>query len=428
MGSGLKVRELIQENASKLALPTDVDKSMSSLMFTPVFGTMTCGIFTHLSIYIMVVFGVPKETQPGENRVALNPDSVAQLVKLGVSVHIETNAGIASYFTDAAYEAAGATIQPSVFGSSDVVLKVAPPTLNEVKQLKSGSILISFLWAVQNRDIAEALRTQGVSALGMEAVPRITRAQNMDALSSMSSIAGYKAVLMAASHLGKYLPMMMTAAGTIAPAKCLILGAGVAGLQAIATARRLGAVVEAFDVRPAVKEQVESLGAKFVDVDLVPDDTETKGGYAKELSEENKKRQKDALAARVKAVDFVITTALIPGKPAPKLITKEMVESMAPGSVIVDLAAEQGGNCEVTVPGQTVSHHHVQVLGPLNIPSGMPLHASQLYSKNVLALLKLMIKDGAVSLDFSDEIIEQTTITHAGEWKSPTIKSLLGVA
>jgi len=422
------VRELIQENASKLALPTDVDKSMSSLMFTPVFGTMTCGIFTHLSIYIMVVFGVPKETQPGENRVALNPDSVAQLVKLGVSVHIETNAGIASYFTDAAYEAAGATIQPSVFGSSDVVLKVAPPTLNEVKQLKSGSILISFLWAVQNRDIAEALRTQGVSALGMEAVPRITRAQNMDALSSMSSIAGYKAVLMAASHLGKYLPMMMTAAGTIAPAKCLILGAGVAGLQAIATARRLGAVVEAFDVRPAVKEQVESLGAKFVDVDLVPDDTETKGGYAKELSEENKKRQKDALAARVKAVDFVITTALIPGKPAPKLITKEMVESMAPGSVIVDLAAEQGGNCEVTVPGQTVSHHHVQVLGPLNIPSGMPLHASQLYSKNVLALLKLMIKDGAVSLDFSDEIIEQTTITHAGEWKSPTIKSLLGVA
>lgn len=397
-------------------------------MFTPVFGTMPCGNFTHLSIYTMVVFGVPKETQPGENRVALNPDSVAQLVKLGVSVHIETNAGIASYFTDAAYEAAGATIAKSVLASSDVVLKVAPPTMEEVKQLKSGSILISFLWAVQNREIAEALRAQGVSAMGMEAVPRITRAQNMDALSSMSSIAGYKAVLLASTHLGKYLPMMMTAAGTIAPAKCLILGAGVAGLQAIATARRLGAVVEAFDVRPAVKEQVESLGAKFVEVDLVPDDTETKGGYAKELSAENKQRQKDALAARVKAVDFVITTALIPGKPAPKLITKEMVESMAPGSVIVDLAAEQGGNCDVTVPGQTISHQHVQVLGPLNIPSSMPLHASQLYSKNILALLKLMIKDGAVSLDFSDEIIEQTTITHAGEWKSPTIKSLLGVA
>jgi NAD(P) transhydrogenase subunit alpha len=377
----------------------------------------------------MVVFGVPKETQSGENRVALNPDSVSQLIKLGVSVQIETNAGIASYFTNEAYVAAGATIVDSVLSSSDVILKVAPPSVDEVKQLKSGSILISFLWAVQNRDIAEALRTQGVSALGMEAVPRITRAQKMDALSSMSSIAGYKAVLLASTHLGKYLPMMMTAAGTIAPAKCLILGAGVAGLQAIATARRLGAVVEAFDVRPAVKEQVESLGAKFVDVELEPEDMETKGGYAKELSEENKRRQKEALAARVKVSDFVITTALIPGKPAPKLITKEMVASMAPGSVIVDLAAEQGGNCELTEPGKTaITANHVQILGPLNIPSSMPLHASQLYSKNVFALVQLLVKDGAVTLDFTDEIIEQSTITHAGEWKSPTIKSLLGVA
>lgn len=390
---------------------------------------MQGGIIIHIKHLIMVVFGVPKETQSGENRVALNPDSVSQLIKLGVSVQIETNAGIASYFTNEAYVAAGATIVDSVLSSSDVILKVAPPSLDEVKQLKSGSILISFLWAVQNRDIAEALRTQGVSALGMEAVPRITRAQKMDALSSMSSIAGYKAVLLASTHLGKYLPMMMTAAGTIAPAKCLILGAGVAGLQAIATARRLGAVVEAFDVRPAVKEQVESLGAKFVDVELEPEDMETKGGYAKELSEENKRRQKEALAARVKASDFVITTALIPGKPAPKLITKEMVASMAPGSVIVDLAAEQGGNCELTEPGKTaITANHVQILGPLNIPSSMPLHASQLYSKNVFALVQLLVKDGAVTLDFTDEIIEQSTITHAGEWKSPTIKSLLGVA
>lgn len=390
---------------------------------------MRCGIIIHIKHLIMVVFGVPKETQSGENRVALNPDSVAQLIKLGVSVQIETNAGIASYFTNEAYIAAGATIANSVLGTSDVVLKVAPPSLNEVRQLKSGSILISFLWAVQNRDIAEALRTQGVTAMGMEAVPRITRAQKMDALSSMSSIAGYKAVLLASTHLGKYLPMMMTAAGTIAPAKCLILGAGVAGLQAIATARRLGAVVEAFDVRPAVKEQVESLGAKFVDVELQPEDMETKGGYAKELSEENKRRQKEALAARVKVADFVITTALIPGKPAPKLITKEMVASMAPGSVIVDLAAEQGGNCELTEPGKTaITDNHVQILGPLNLPSSMPLHASQLYSKNVFAIVQLLVKDGAVTLDFSDEIIEQSTITHAGEWKSPTIKSLLGVA
>lgn len=376
----------------------------------------------------MVVFGIPKESQSGENRVALNPDTVGQLVKMGVGVTVETGAGLASYFTDEAYTAAGATIAPSVWSDSDVILKVAPPTLAEARSMKKGAILVGFLWAVQNRDVAEALKAGGITAIGMEAVPRITRAQTMDALSSMSSIAGYKAVLLAAENLGKYLPMMMTAAGTIAPSKCLILGAGVAGLQAIATARRLGAVVEAFDVRPAVKEQVESLGAKFVDVDLVPDDTETKGGYAKELSEENKKRQKDALAARVKAMDFVITTALIPGKPAPKLITREMVESMAPGSVIVDLAAEQGGNCELTQAGQTVIHNHVKVIGPVNVPSGMPLHASQLYAKNILALLKLMVKDGAVTLDFADEVIEQATVTHAGEWKSPTIKSLLGVA
>lgn len=389
---------------------------------------MRCGICNLLNPNDMVVFGIPKESQPGENRVALNPDTVGQLVKMGVGVRVETGAGLSSYFTDEAYQAAGATIAPSVWSDSDVILKVAPPTLTEARSLRKGAILIGFLWAVQNREVAEALMEGGVTAIGMEAVPRISRAQSMDALSSMSSIAGYKAVLLAAENLGKYLPMMMTAAGTIAPSKCLILGAGVAGLQAIATARRLGAIVEAFDVRPAVKEQVESLGAKFVDVDLVPDDTETKGGYAKELSEENKQRQKDALAARVKAMDIVITTALIPGKPAPKLITSDMVDSMAPGSVIVDLAAEQGGNCELTKAGQTVVRNHVKIIGPVNVPSGMPLHASQLYAKNLLALLKLMVKDGAVTLDFSDEIIEQTTVTHAGDWKSPTIKSLLGVA
>jgi len=378
----------------------------------------------------MVIVGVPKETVAGEHRVALNPDVTAQLIKLGAKVNIEKNAGLASYFTDAAYEAAGATMVDDAFSGADIILKVQKPSPEQVSAMKSGAILVSFLWAAQNRDLVDLLNKHNITAMGMEAIPRITRAQKMDALSSMSSIAGYKAVLLGADALGKYLPMMMTAAGTIAPAKVLILGAGVAGLQAIATARRLGAVVEAFDVRPAVKEQVESLGAKFVDVPLAPEDqnAETKGGYAKELSEASKQLQKEAMARHVKAADIVITTALIPGKPAPKLITAEMVAGMQPGSVIVDLAAEQGGNCELTKPGETAEVHNVRILGPTNLPALLPLHASQLYARNILGLLQLFVKDGAITLDFEDDIIRDTTVTHAGAVYSPVIKSQLGLS
>ena len=377
----------------------------------------------------MVLVGVPKETVQGEHRVAINPDVAAQLIKMGVQIQVEKNAGIASYFTDQAYENAGATIVSDAYKDSDVIIKVQKPGPDEIKKMKSGAMLISFLWAAQNRDTIDQLNAQKITALGMEAIPRITRAQKMDALSSMSSIAGYKSVLMGADALGKYLPMMMTAAGTIAPAKILILGAGVAGLQAIATARRLGAVVEAFDVRPAVKEQVESLGAKFVDVPLAEEDqnTETKGGYAKELSEASKQLQREAIHKHVKAADIVITTALIPGRPAPKLISAAMVADMNPGAVIVDLAAEQGGNCELTKPGETAMVNNVRILGPTNLPALVPLHASQLYAKNVLALLQLIIKDGNITLDFEDEIIEQTTVTYQGQVHSPTVKALLGL-
>ena len=377
----------------------------------------------------MVLVGVPKETVQGEHRVAINPDVAAQLIKMGVQIQVEKNAGIASYFTDQAYENAGATIVSDAYKDSDVIIKVQKPGPDEIKKMKSGAMLISFLWAAQNRDTIDQLNAQKITALGMEAIPRITRAQKMDALSSMSSIAGYKSVLMGADALGKYLPMMMTAAGTIAPAKILILGAGVAGLQAIATARRLGAVVEAFDVRPAVKEQVESLGAKFVDVPLAEEDqnAETKGGYAKELSEASKQLQREAIHKHVKAADIVITTALIPGRPAPKLISAAMVADMNPGAVIVDLAAEQGGNCELTKPGETAMVNNVRILGPTNLPALVPLHASQLYAKNVLALLQLIIKDGNITLDFEDEIIEQTTVTYQGQVHSPTVKALLGL-
>lgn len=379
----------------------------------------------------MVLVGVPKETVQGEHRVALNPDVAAQLIKMGVKVQVQKDAGLASYFTDDAYRAAGVDIVDNALSDADVVIKIQRPDASEISKMKEGAMLVSFLWAAQNRDTIDQLNTRKITALGMEAIPRITRAQKMDALSSMSSIAGYKAVLMGADALGKYLPMMMTAAGTIAPAKILILGAGVAGLQAIATARRLGAVVEAFDVRPAVKEQVESLGAKFVDVPLAEEDqnAETKGGYAKELSEASKQLQREAIHKHVKASDIVITTALIPGRPAPKLISKEMVADMSAGSVIVDLAAEQGGNCELTKPGETAVVNNVRILGPTNLPAQVPLHASQLYAKNVLALMQLIItKEGQINLDFTDEIIEQTTVTHQGHVHSPTIKALLGLS
>ncbi|KPP94260.1 MAG: NAD(P) transhydrogenase alpha subunit PntAa [Bacteroidetes bacterium HLUCCA01] len=377
----------------------------------------------------MITVGVPKETAKGEHRVALNPDVAAQIIKLGAEVRVEKGAGLAAHFTDEAYQAAGVNMVDDAITGSDIVLKVQKPESQQIAAMKEGAILISFLWAAQNRDTLDLLNKQKITALGMEAVPRITRAQKMDALSSMSSIAGYKAVLMGADNLGKYLPMMMTAAGTIAPAKVLIVGAGVAGLQAIATARRLGAVVEAFDVRPAVKEQVESLGAKFVDIPLAEEDqnAETTGGYAKELSEASKQLQKEAMHKHVVASDIVITTALIPGKPAPKLIFKETVAEMSAGSVIVDLAAEQGGNCELTQADEVVVAHNVKILGPTNLPSQLSLHASQLYARNVFALLQLLLSEEGINLDFEDQVINETTVTHNGQIHSPVIRGLLGL-
>ncbi len=372
-----------------------------------------------------MIIAVLKEKAESERRVALVPESVQGLVGQNMEVWVEKGAGEASSFTDAVYSDAGAVIKDKsadILGSAQILVKVQKPDAEEIAGIKPGTVLISFLGALFNQELVQQLKEAKVTAIGLDAVPRITRAQKMDALSSMSSISGYKAALIAANSLGKYLPMMMTAAGTIPPARALVLGAGVAGLQAIATLHRLGAVVEAFDVRPAVKEQVESLGAKFVEVKLEEADTETEDGYAKELSEENQMRQKKAIHNHAKRSDIIITTALIPGKPAPVLITRETVEAMANGSVIVDLAGEQGGNCELTRPGEVTIHNGVTIHAPLNITSLLPVHASQLYSRNISALLGLLIKDGGLNLDFDDEIIKNATITHNGEIVSPAVK------
>ncbi len=373
-----------------------------------------------------MTIAVLKETAEFERRVALTPDVVSQLVKKELQVWVEKDAGVNANFPDSHYIEAGAKIvdnRTTILTDSDIVLAVQTPPEEDLKQLKADAVLICFLWALQHPELVELMKSQGVSALGMDAIPRISRAQNMDALSSMSSIAGYKASLIAADTLDKYFPMMMTAAGTIPPSKALILGAGVAGLQAIATCRKLGAVVEAYDVRPVVKEQVESLGAKFVEIPLEEENTETKGGYAKELSQDSQERQKQVIHEHVKKSDIVITTALIPGRPAPLLVTKEMVADMKPGSVIVDLAAENGGNCELTEAGKTVNKDGVNIVGPINLPSQLSNHASMLYAKNMLNLLNLLIKEGATEFNFEDEILLNTTITHQGEVISPSIKN-----
>lgn len=373
----------------------------------------------------MVIVGVPKETAELEKRVALVPETVSKLVEKGLDVHIEKDAGLASNYLDEAYREAGATIiedRSQLFSNSDILLAIQTPAEDDLSKLKEGAVLVCFLWALQNEGTVSFLKNKKVTALGMDAIPRISRAQNMDALSSMSSIAGYKAALIGANELDRYLPMMMTAAGTVAPAKVLVLGAGVAGLQAIATAKRLGAVVEAFDIRPAVKEQVESLGAKFVEVPDLDEDTETKGGYAKELSDDKQERQRQVIHEHAKKSDIIITTALIPGKPAPKLITEQMVHDMHPGSVVVDLAAEQGGNCELTEAGKTIEINEVKIAGPLNIASTLAYHASQLYSKNMMALLDHLLEEGKPHFDFEDEITLNTTITHQGEIVSPMLK------
>jgi H+-translocating NAD(P) transhydrogenase subunit alpha len=367
--------------------------------------------------------GVVRETAPGERRVSLVPETVARLVKSGNEVVVERGAGEASSFPDRMYTDAGASIGDAWDG--ELVAKVARPTDEELARLRAGAVLIAFLQPLTNHDLVRDLARRRVTALSMDAIPRITRAQPMDALSSQATVAGYKAVLLAAAALPKFFPMLTTAAGTIAPAKAFVIGAGVAGLQAIATARRLGAVVEAFDTRPVVKEQVQSLGAKFLEVDL-GETGEGTGGYAKELSEEAHRKEVELLAKAVKDNDIVITTAAIPGRPAPKLITADMIRSMKPGSVIVDLAAETGGNAELTEPGKVIDVDGVRVDGTLNLPSTMPYHASQMYSRNIASLLALMLKDGKLGLDMQDEVIKGTVITMDGEVVHEATRKAIG--
>jgi NAD(P) transhydrogenase subunit alpha len=347
-----------------------------------------------------VQIGVPKETAAGERRVALVPESVTRLANAGFDVVIEAGAGTAAAFPDAAYTEAGATVGDP--WQADAVVKVQKPTADEIGRLRRGSTLIAFLQPLSDPEGLERLAQQGVTAFAMESIPRITRAQPMDALSSQANVGGYKAAILGAELLPRFFPMMMTAAGTVTPAKVLVLGAGVAGLQAIATARRLGAVVTGFDVRPVVREQIESLGANWLD--LGGGGAEGEGGYARELTAEEQQAQQRALEERISEFDVVITTAAVPGRPAPKLIPASAVEAMRPGSVIVDLAAETGGNCELTEPGEVVTRHDVTLVGTTNLPSTMPYHASQLYARNVIALLTHLAPEGELALDWSDEI------------------------
>jgi NAD(P) transhydrogenase subunit alpha len=351
-----------------------------------------------------------------ERRVALVPEVVRKLSGQDHTIVVERGAGAGALLPDSVYEEAGAqmTEDPAEVYGCDVVVKVAPPTQDEVGRLKSDGVLIGFLQPLTNGDGVRAIAGSGATAFAMEAIPRISRAQSMDALSSQANIAGYKSVLIASTEIGRFFPMLMTAAGTIRPATVLVLGAGVAGLQAIATARRLGAVVQGFDVRAAVKEQVESLGAHFLEFDL-GGDLEGAGGYAKELTPEQQARQQELMAEAIGKVDVVITTAAVPGRRAPILVTEDAVRRMKPGSVIVDLAAEGGGNVELTEPGETVTRHDVKIIAPLNVPSTMAEHASQLYARNIESLLGLMIKEGELELDFEDEVIAGACITRGGE-------------
>ncbi|MEL7037650.1 MAG: Re/Si-specific NAD(P)(+) transhydrogenase subunit alpha [Cyanobacteria bacterium J06592_8] len=374
---------------------------------------------------------IAKEIQVDERRVALVPDVAARLVKQGIEVWLEAGAGERAFFSDAAYEEVGVKVAgdgAALWRDADIVLKVGTIEDHEVDKLREGSILIGFLNPLGNPGLVQKLADRKATAFSMEMIPRTSRAQSMDALSSQANLAGYKSVLIAAATLPKYFPMLTTAAGTIRPAKVLIMGAGVAGLQAIATARRLGAVVEAFDIRPEVKEQVQSLGAKFVDVTL-EEDTVAEGGYAKEISEKAKLHTREVLTTHVAASDVVITTAQVPGRKAPVLVTEEMVTQMKPGAVVVDLAASQGGNCECTEAGKDVLKHGVTIVGPINLPSSMPVHASEVYAKNLSALLKLMVtKEGELTLNFEDDIINGACVTSEGEIRSQRVKDALGVA
>ncbi len=369
---------------------------------------------------------VRKESSAGERRVAVVPESVKRLAAKRIDVSVEAGAGSLAFASDEEYVGMGARVDASpkaLLADADVVVQIRPPSVEEVRRLKEGSALVSLLYPLANAAVVEALSARKITAIAVDMIPRTTVAQMMDVLSSQATAAGYEAVMMAAATLPRFFPMLMTAAGTIAPARVLVLGAGVAGLQAIGTARRLGAVVEAFDVRKAVKEQVESLGAKFVDAGTL-EDAQAAGGYARELSEEGKRAQAEAIARHVAKADVVICTALIPGRRAPLLVTADMVRSMRAGSVIVDLAAEQQGNCELCQPDQTVVEHGVTIIGATDLASRMCAHASQMYSRNMEKLLLYVAKEGTWKLDFHDEIVAGSVITHAGEIVHPKLRAL----
>lgn len=383
-----------------------------------------------------MIIGVPVESYPNEQRVALVPVSVPTLAKKGFEVLVERGAGVKAGFSDASYEGEGARIVPNrsqLFSSADIILQVRGLGANpesgyaDLELLRSGQVIVGLLNPLGAPETARELAVRGITAFALELLPRISRAQSMDVLSSMATIAGYKAALLAAGALKRVFPMMITAAGTITAAKVFVIGAGVAGLQSIATSRRLGAVVQAYDVRPAVKEQVESLGAKFVELGLETGEAETSGGYAKAMDEDFYRRQRDMMARVIAESDVVIATASVPGKRAPILITKEMVQGMRLGSVIVDLAAEWGGNCELTRPGETVEINGVTIIGPINLPSTIPFHASQMYARNITAFLQNLMNNSNFQLNMEDQIIRDTLLTHSGEVVNPQVRELLGL-
>jgi NAD(P) transhydrogenase subunit alpha len=372
-----------------------------------------------------VTIGALRESTPLETRVSLIPEVAGKLIQAGARVVIEHGAGIRAQFPDSAYkDVTWGDSAEAVLGESDVVLTVQPLTVDQIHRLKSGAVVIGYLQPYARKTEVKALQERGITSFAVELIPRISRAQSMDALSSQASIAGYKAVLIAADNLQKFMPMLTTAAGTIRPSQVLIIGAGVAGLQAIATAKRLGAVVEAYDVRSATREQVKSLGAKFVDTGVSADGT---GGYARELTEEEKKKQQEVLDSRIAAADAVVTTASVPGRPAPKIISRAAVERMRPGSVVVDIAAEQGGNCELTRAGEVVEHQGVKIIGPVNLPSALAYNASEMYARNLLNFLKPALDKGELKIDWNDEVFAQACVTHGGQIKhEPTRKALEG--
>lgn len=381
-----------------------------------------------------LIIAVPREADPAEKRVSLVPASVAQLVKSGATVRIEENAGLAAGFRDDQYVEKGGEIyvdRGELFRKADIVLQVKalganPQTASDdVNLLQDGQILISSCDPLTFPETVKTVAERGVTAFALELVPRITRAQSMDILSSMATVAGYRAVLLAATAAPRMFPMMMTAAGTLKPARVLVIGAGVAGLQAIATAKRLGAVVYGYDIRPAVREQVESLGAKFVELDVQAEQSETTGGYAKQMDDDFYRRQQEAMQKVIADCDVVITTAAIPGRKAPVLVTKDMVEAMAQGSVVVDLAAERGGNCELTVSGQTIQHNGVAILGPCNLASDIPVHASEMFSRNIFTFLQLLIQDGQLKINMDDEIVRETLLSRGRQVMHHRVRELL---